>query len=92
MNRVYVTPLWVEKMDDVRRVEEQIKEQMTALEKLRKDHLKVEFSSTRDESREEAAIEEAQDTIDRLFKQSEKGVHATCQTAARTLSSASCAT
>lgn len=74
MNRVYVTPLWVEKMDDVRRVEEQIKEQMTALEKLRKDHLKVEFSSTRDESREEAAIEEAQDTIDRLFKQSEKGV------------------
>ncbi|KAG5492689.1 hypothetical protein JKF63_01268 [Porcisia hertigi] len=74
MSRIYVTPLWVKKMADVRRIEDQIKTSMTALEKLRKNHLKVEFSSTRDEGREEAEIEDAQDTIDSLFKQSERSV------------------
>lgn len=74
MHRTYVMPLWVEKMNDVRAVERRIQEQMDHLERLRKEHLKVEFSSTRDESAEEADIDRAQDIIDSLFKQSEKSV------------------
>lgn len=74
MHRTYITPLWVEKMDDVRSIEKKIEEQMEHLEKLRKSHLKVEFSSTRDEGQEEAAIDHAQDVIDSLFKQGEKTI------------------
>ncbi|EPY32039.1 syntaxin 16 [Angomonas deanei] len=74
MQRVYISPAWVTKMDDVRRVEDKIREQMENLEGLRKNHLKVEFSSTRDEGEEEAQIDRAQDVIDSLFKQSEKGI------------------
>lgn len=73
-HRTYVTPLWVEKMDDVRNTEKKIQEQLDALEKLRKNHLKVEFSSTRDEGQEEVQIDKLQDVIDSLFKQCEKGV------------------
>lgn len=71
---VYVTPQWVERMDDVRAIERRIKVQMDELEQLRKKHLKVEFSSTRDESMEEVHIERIQDAIDSLFKQSERAI------------------
>ncbi|ESL06263.1 syntaxin [Trypanosoma rangeli SC58] len=70
----YVTPLWVEKMDDVRVIEKRIQEQMEVLEGLRRNHLKIEFSSSRDEGQEELRIERAQDVIDSLFKQCEKVV------------------
>lgn len=70
--RIYVMPLWVEKMNDVRSVIQKIEEQMGNLDRLRKDHLKVEFSSARDETQEEAAINRAQDVIDYHFKECEK--------------------
>lgn len=69
---VYLAPAWVERMNDVRAVEKSIKEHMGILEELRKKHLKVEFSSTRDETQEEAEIEKCQDVIDSYFKNSEK--------------------
>ncbi|EPY20923.1 syntaxin 16 [Strigomonas culicis] len=72
IHRTYIAPAWVERMDDVRGLERRINEQMDTLEGLRKHHLKVEFSSTRDEGEEEAQIDRAQDIIDGLFKQSEK--------------------
>lgn len=73
-HQVYITPLWVEKLEDVRVIEERIRDEMSSLEKRRKDHLKVEFRSNRDEGEEEAQIERSQDTIDGLFKQTEKVV------------------
>ncbi|KEG11346.1 syntaxin [Trypanosoma grayi] len=72
MHSMYVTPLWVEKMDDVRVIEKKIQEQMATLDSLRKNHLKIEFSSARDENQEEVQIEKAQDVIDSLFKHGEK--------------------
>ncbi|CCW62116.1 unnamed protein product [Phytomonas sp. EM1] len=72
---VYMVPLWVEKMNEVRNIEKKIQEQVDVLEKLHKNHLRVEFSSSRDEIQEEAQIERAQDIIDRLFKESENYIN-----------------
>lgn len=69
---VYIVPAWIERMNDVRRVEKQIERQMSTLEELRRRHLKVEFSSSRDETQEEAEIEKCQDIIDGYFKDCEK--------------------
>eukprot|EP00796_Vickermania_ingenoplastis_P005314 gene5314-3816_t len=71
-HNVYINPSWVERMNDVRAVEQKIQEQMTTLEELRRKHLKVEFSSTRDETQEETEIEKCQDIIDSYFKSCEK--------------------
>ncbi|ORC92198.1 syntaxin [Trypanosoma theileri] len=68
----YITPQWVEKMDDVRLVGQKIRTHMEVLEGLRKNHLKIEFSSARDEGEEEVKIDREQDLIDTLFKQGEK--------------------
>lgn len=73
--RVDFIPAWVDRMKEVREVEQKIQEQMTILEDLRKKHLKVEFSSTRDEAEEEAQIDKCQDVIDSYFKSTERLIH-----------------
>lgn len=70
-----VIPEWVHRMKDVRDTELKIQENLTTLENLRKQHLKVEFSSTRDEAKEEAEIDLCQDVIDRYFKNTERLIH-----------------
>ncbi|CCW69465.1 unnamed protein product [Phytomonas sp. Hart1] len=75
VHAVYTVPLWVEKMNLVRTVGKHIEEQVGVLAGLHKGHLRVEFSSARDEAQEEAQIEQAQDRIDRLFKESERQIH-----------------
>nr|CCC93140.1 unnamed protein product [Trypanosoma congolense IL3000] len=68
----FVTPLWMHKMEEVRHLQKKIREHMESLEKLRRDHLKIGFSSFRDEGREEMEIERLQGVIDNHFKHSEK--------------------
>ncbi|KAG8344677.1 SNARE domain [Trypanosoma vivax] len=71
---VEITPLWIQKLESVREVEHNIREKMEELDSLRKSHLKIEFSSSRDEREEEVLIDRAQDAVDNLFKQGERYV------------------
>ncbi|CBH14727.1 QA-SNARE protein putative [Trypanosoma equiperdum] len=71
----FVAPLWMQKMDEVRELQRKIRKHMESLEKLWRNNLKIEFSSSRDEGREEMDIERLRVSIDNLFKQSEKVVN-----------------
>ncbi len=74
MTEIPVAPRWVEKLDEFRQLEKGIKTATQDLEVKRKAHLKVEFSTTRNEEDEEAEIESMQAVLDSMFKETEKQI------------------
>lgn len=74
MRAVPVAPRWVLKMEDIRVVERQVSTKLQELENLHKEHLKVQFGTTRDEEQEERDIERMANHISKLFQQLEQGV------------------
>ena len=74
MAAVYVSPPWVSRLDDVRQLERNIQNKMAELEQKRKEHLKTEFGTSRDEEQEEAEIERLQNMVNVLFQRSEASV------------------
>ena len=75
LHSVYVAPMWVGKMDNVRSLLKQVAEQQGELDELQKGHLKVRFGAGRDEEQEEVNIEQKTATISGLFKRAEKAIH-----------------
>lgn len=75
LHSVYVAPMWVGKMDNVRSILKEVIEQQGQLDELQKGHLKVRFGIGRDEEQEEVSIEQKTSTISSLFKRAEKSIH-----------------
>ena len=75
LHSVYVAPMWVGKMDNVRSILKEVIEQQGELDELQKGHLKVRFGIGRDEEQEEVSIEQKTSTISSLFKRAEKSIH-----------------
>ena len=74
MTEIPVAPKWVEKLDEFRQLEKGIKSSIQELEVKRKAHLKVEFSTTRNEEEEESEIDNMQAVLDSMFKETERQI------------------
>jgi syntaxin 16 len=74
MTQIAVAPRWVEKLQEFRSLEKDIKSTTQDLEAKRKAHLKVEFSTARNEEEEEEEIESLQGVLDSMFKDTEKQI------------------
>eukprot|EP00758_Cryptobia_borreli_P004309 Tbor_TRINITY_DN4301_c0_g1::TRINITY_DN4301_c0_g1_i1::g.7735::m.7735/K08489/STX16; syntaxin 16 len=75
MTSVQVTPIWVKKMDELRRIQTHIAKRQDDLEELHTNHLKVQFGALRDEENEEMIIEKITSEINGLFQTAERGIH-----------------